>query len=33
MSDSLEPRLRRLEDLTEIHQLFVDYGAALDAGD
>ena len=33
MSDSLEPRLRRLEDLTEIHRLFVDYGAALDAGD
>lgn len=26
-------RLQRLEDLQEIHQLFVDYGAFLDAGD
>jgi len=29
----LAARLRRLEDLQEIHQLFVDYGAFLDAGD
>ena len=29
----LEARVRRLEDLVEIHQLFVDYGLALDAGD
>jgi uncharacterized protein (TIGR02246 family) len=33
VSNSIEARLRRLEDLQEIHQLFVDYGAALDAGD
>ncbi len=33
MSDPIEQRLRRLEDLQEIHQLFVDYGLALDAGD
>ena len=36
MSDpgsSLEERLRRLEDLLEIHQIFVDYGHYLDAGD
>jgi uncharacterized protein (TIGR02246 family) len=33
MSDELEERLRRLEDLQEIHQLFVDYGHHLDAGD
>ena len=33
MSDSIEQRLRRLEDLQEIHQLFVDYGRALDEGD
>ena len=26
-------RLQRLEDLQAIHQLFVDYGAFLDAGD
>ena len=26
MSADLEARLRTLEDLTEIHQLFVDYG-------
>ncbi|HXY93878.1 MAG TPA: nuclear transport factor 2 family protein [Acidimicrobiia bacterium] len=29
----LEDRVRRLEDILEIHQLFVDYGLALDAGD
>jgi uncharacterized protein (TIGR02246 family) len=29
----LVARLRRLEDLQEIQQLFVDYGAFLDAGD
>lgn len=29
---SLEERLQRVEDLLEIHQLFVDYGAHLDAG-
>src|SRR5439155_13752939 len=33
MTDDLAARLQRLEDLTEIHQLFVDYGLALDAGD
>lgn len=32
-TDDLLARLRRLEDLQEIHQLFVDYGAYLDAGD
>lgn len=32
MSDDLEARLRRLEDLQEIQQLFVDYGHHLDAG-
>ncbi len=31
MSD-IETRLRRLEDLQEIQQLFIDYGAHLDAG-
>lgn len=31
--DDLESRVRRLEDLLEIHQLFVDYGLFLDAGD
>jgi uncharacterized protein (TIGR02246 family) len=31
--DSLLSRLRRLEDLEEIRQLFVDYGRHLDAGD
>jgi uncharacterized protein (TIGR02246 family) len=31
--DSLVSRLRRLEDLEEIRQLFVDYGRHLDAGD
>jgi uncharacterized protein (TIGR02246 family) len=30
---SIEQRLRRLEDLAEIHRLFVDYGRHLDAGD
>ena len=29
----LEARLRRLEDLQAIHQLFIDYGEHLDAGD
>ena len=29
----LDDRVRRLEDLLEIHQLFIDYGLALDAGD
>lgn len=33
MTDTLEARLARLEDLMEIHQLFVDYGRHLDAGD
>jgi 3-phenylpropionate/cinnamic acid dioxygenase small subunit len=32
MPDSLETRLARMEDLMEIHQLFIDYGAHLDAG-
>lgn len=32
-TDALLARLRRLEDLQEINQLFVDYGAFLDAGD
>ncbi len=31
--DSLAQRLRRLEDLDEIRQLFIDYGRHLDAGD
>jgi len=31
--DALERRLRRMEDLEEIRQLFVDYGRHLDAGD
>jgi len=30
--ESLEDRLKRVEDLLEIHQLFVDYGFHLDAG-
>jgi uncharacterized protein (TIGR02246 family) len=30
---ALETRLRRLEDLLEIHQLFIDYGRHLDRGD
>lgn len=33
MSNDLVARLRRLEDTLAIHQLFVDYGLALDAGD
>ncbi len=33
MSEEFDARLQRLEDLLEIHQLFVDYGLALDAGD
>lgn len=33
MSAELEARLQRVEDLLEIHQLFVDYGRYLDAGD
>lgn len=28
----LEDRLKRVEDLLEIHQLFIDYGSHLDAG-
>ena len=32
-SAELEARLRRLEDLQEIQQLFIDYGLHLDAGD
>lgn len=33
MADSdLEARLRRAEDMLEIHQLFIDYGMHLDAG-
>jgi uncharacterized protein (TIGR02246 family) len=31
--DALAQRVRRLEDLVAIHQLFVDYGSYLDAGD
>ena len=33
MTDSIEARLRRLEDLQAINQLFIDYGEHLDAGD
>jgi len=33
MSPTLEERLRRLEDIVAIQQLFIDYGLALDAGD
>ena len=33
MADDLTTRVQRLEDLLAIHQLFVDYGLALDAGD
>jgi uncharacterized protein (TIGR02246 family) len=33
MAHDVENRLRRLEDLEEIRQLFVDYGRHLDAGD
>jgi ketosteroid isomerase-like protein len=32
-AEDLESRLRRLEDLAAIHQLFIDYGAYLDAHD
>ena len=32
-TETLEARLRRLEDLAEIQQLFIDYGHHLDAGD
>jgi uncharacterized protein (TIGR02246 family) len=32
-SDPLTQRVQRLEDLMAIHQLFVDYGRYLDAGD
>ncbi len=33
MTDSLDTRVRRLEDILEIQQIFIDYGLALDAGD
>ena len=33
MTASIEERLRRLEDLAAINQLFIDYGEHLDAGD
>jgi len=33
MGDDIEARVRRLEDLLEIQQLFVDYGRHLDAHD
>jgi len=33
VTDSLDARVRRLEDLLEIQQIFIDYGLALDAGD
>ena len=33
MADDIETRLRRLEDLQAIGQLFIDYGQYLDAGD
>jgi uncharacterized protein (TIGR02246 family) len=33
MSDPIEARLRRLEDLQAINQLFIDYGEHLDSGD
>ena len=33
MNPTLEERLRRLEDILAIQQLFIDYGLALDAGD
>jgi hypothetical protein len=32
-ADSLEARVRRLEDLLAIHELFITYGRYLDAGD
>lgn len=33
MSEGLDARVRRLEDIVAIQQLFIDYGLALDAGD
>jgi len=33
MSNDLEARVRRLEDLQAIYQLFIDYGEHLDSGD
>jgi uncharacterized protein (TIGR02246 family) len=33
MSESIESRLQRLEDLQAINELFIDYGEHLDAGD
>lgn len=33
MSGDLDARLRRVEDVLAIQQLFIDYGLALDAGD
>ena len=33
MADDIEKRLRRLEDIQAIGQLFIDYGQFLDAGD
>ena len=33
MNETIESRLQRLEDLAEIHQLFIDYGNFLDTGD
>jgi uncharacterized protein (TIGR02246 family) len=33
VTDSLDARVRRLEDILEIQQIFIDYGLALDAGD
>jgi uncharacterized protein (TIGR02246 family) len=33
MSDSVEARITRLEDLMAINQLFIDYGEHLDSGD
>jgi uncharacterized protein (TIGR02246 family) len=33
MTDSIEARVQRLEDLQAINQLFIDYGEHLDAGD
>lgn len=33
MSENLDARLRRLEDIFAIQQLFIDYGLALDTGD
>ena len=33
MADDFEARLKRLEDLQEIGQIFIDYGRLLDLGD